>query len=117
MDITVIPLEPIGGRNKIITTDHYGPSNYKTGGETWPSVNPNQVTGGPNSLGMASVGNILSAGGVTQSGTYYIVPIFGGKGSNNSTVKIKWYVVATDAEVAAAVNLSAEVIRLSVLGG
>ena len=117
MDITAIPLDPISGRNKIVTVDHYGPSNYKTGGEVWPSVNPNQVTGGPNSLGEASVINILSGGGVTESGTYYIVPIFGGKGSIKSNIKLKWYVLATDTEVAAAVNLSAEVIRLSVLGG
>jgi hypothetical protein len=122
MDITAIPLDPLGGRNKIITVDHYGPSNYKTGGEVWPSVNPNQVTGGPNSLGEASVINILSMSGVTESGNYVVNPIFGGKGANNSNIKLKWlYNIASlgtvGTEVAASTNLSAEVIRLSVLGG
>src|ERR1700722_14376868 len=112
-----ITLDPASGRNKIITVDHYGPASYTTGGETWPSVNPNQVTGGPNSLGEASVINILGGGGVTESGTYYVVPIYGGNGAIKSNIKLKWYVLATDVQVAAAVNLSAEVIRLSVLGG
>src|SRR5580692_3910505 len=122
MDITAIPLEPIGGRNKIVTVDHYGPSNYATGGETWPSVNPNQVTGGPNSLGEASVGNIMSLSGITESGNYQLLPIYGGKGTIKSNIKLKWlYNIASlgtvGTEVSAATNLSAEVIRLSVLGG
>ena len=117
MDIVAVPLDPVSGRNKIITVDHKGPASYTTGGETWPSVNPNQVTGGPNSLGEASVINILSLGGTTESGTYRIIPIFGGKGALKSNVKLKWIVISTGVEVEAAVNLSAEVIRLSVLGG
>lgn len=117
MDIVAVPLDPVSGRNKVITVDHYGPASYTTGGETWPSVNPNQVTGGPNSLGEASVINILALTGITESGTYRLLPIFGGKGAIKSNVKLKWFVVATGLEVAAAVNLSAEVIRLSVLGG
>lgn len=117
MDITAIPLDPVNGRNKIITVDHYGPTSYTTGGETWPSVNPNQVTGGPNSLGEASVINILNGSGFSESGNYRIVPVYGGKGTIKSNIKLIWYVASTGVQVAAAVNLSAEVIRLSVLGG
>lgn len=117
MDIIAIPLDPVSGLNKVITVDHYGPASYTTGGETWPSINPNQVTGGPNSLGEASVINILSLSGVTESGTYRLVPVYSGKGSIRSNVKLVWYVVSTNTQVAAAVNLSAEVIRLSVFGG
>src|SRR5580658_499712 len=122
MDITAVPLDPVSGRNKIITTDHYGPTSYTTGGETWPSVNPNQVTGGPNSLGEASVINILSLSGVTEPGNYVVNPIYGGKGTIKSNIKLKWlYNIASlgtvGTEVAASTNLSAEVIRLSVLGG
>lgn len=122
MDIVAVPLDPVSGRNKIITVDHYGPTSYTTGGETWPSVNPNQVTGGPNSLGEASVINILGLSGVTESGTYEVTPVFGGKGSIKSNIKLKWrYAIASagtiGAEVSAGTNLSAEVIRLSVLGG
>ena len=121
MDIVAVPLDPVSGRNKIITVDHYGPSLYVQGGEAFPSVNPNQVTGGPNSLGEASVINVLS-GGTSESGTYYVSPIFGGKGAIKSTIKLKWYYAVASAgtigtEVAANTNLSAEVIRLSVLGG
>ena len=117
MDIVAIPLDPVSGRNKWITVDHYGPASYVSGGETWPSVNPNQVTGGPNSLGEASVINILNGSGFSESGTYRIVPVYGGKGTIKSNIKVKWFVASTNAEVAAAVNLSTEVIRLTVLGG
>lgn len=117
MDIVAIPLDPVSGRNKAITVDHYGPTSYTTGGETWPSVNPNQVTGGPNSLGEASVINILCLSGVTESGTYRLVPVYGGKGAIKSAIKLKWYVVSTNAQVEAEVNLSEELIRLTVLGG
>ena len=114
MDITVVPLDPVGGRNKIISTDHYGPTSYVTGGEVWPQQS---TLGGPNSIGENGVINVLSSTGWTESGNYYLITITGGKGALKGSVKLKWIVTSTNMEVASGVNLSAEHVRLSVLGG
>lgn len=53
---------------------------------------------------------------VSVSGTYYIYPIPAGTG-NRPTYKLKWVVVATGAEVAANVVLSAESIQIGGFGG
>ena len=50
------------------------------------------------------------------SGTFYARAIPSGKGPR-ATWKIKYYVAATNAEVANAVNLSAEVFNVSGFGG
>ena len=51
---------------------------------------------------------------VSQSGTYFVI----GRCLNNgvSAWQLVWYVSATGSEVGAAVNLSAEKVRLSALG-
>jgi hypothetical protein len=104
--------DPVGGRSKLCPVDHLGPVSYTTGGETFPAQN---VYGGPNSLGLSGV--IWVNGGYSESGTYRIIPIFGGGGAVKGTIKLKWIVVSTGVEVAAAVNLNAEKIRLLVIGG
>ncbi len=114
MDIVATPLDPIGGRNKIITVDHYGPASYTTGGEVWPAQS---TLGGPNSLGENGVINVIAGSGWTESGNYYVLVITGGKGSLKGSVKLKWIVTSTNVEVNAVTNLSAEHLRLSVLGG
>lgn len=115
MDITVTPLDPIGGRNKVITVDHYGPASYVQGGEVWPQQS---TLGGPNALGESGVNSVLSGSGFTESGNYYVVPITGGNGSDKGSIKLKWYETASPGtEVSANTNLSAEHVRLSVLGG
>ena len=50
------------------------------------------------------------------SGTFYARSIPSGKGPR-ATFKIKYYVASTNAEVANAVNLSAEIFNVSGLGG
>src|ERR1017187_8956391 len=104
--------DPVNGRSKWVPLDHYGPASYVTGGEVWP---PQSVYGGPNSAGLSGVQWVN--GGTTESGTYRVVPIFGGNASNKGSILLKWITISNNTEVAAAVNLSAEVIRLLVVGG
>lgn len=54
--------------------------------------------------------------GTSVSGTYFVraLPSAGGP---RATWKLKWYVTSTGAEVANAVNLSAETVQLSGFGG
>lgn len=108
--------DPVNGRSAWNIVDHYGPASYVVGGETWPQA---PAGGGPNAIGLASLQWVSQ--GITESGTYRIVPIFGGTAGNpapvKQSIKLKWYVVSTGLEVSAAVNLSAEVIRLLAIGG
>jgi hypothetical protein len=100
-----------GGRTRAVPLDHTGPASYVTGGETFPAQS---TFGGPNSLGLSGV--YWSSGGLTESGNYIVVPIFGGGAGVHGTIKLKWY-SAIGTEVTAATNLSAEKIRLLVIGG
>jgi hypothetical protein len=101
-----------GGSSRAVIVDHYGPTSYTTGGEI---PFPQNSFGGPNSAGVNSV--FYMAGGTTESGTYRLVSIFGGGGAISAQPKYQWYVISTGAEVAAAVDLSAEKIRVLVIGG
>jgi hypothetical protein len=105
--------DPVGGRSKLQIVDHTGPALYLTGGETFPQQS---VYGGPNSIGLA--GMLFCSSGHTESGTYYVVPVFGGKGAVKGTIKLVWYVTATGAQVANNfTTLNVEVVRLLVIGG
>lgn len=115
-DKALYGVDPVNGRSKWNMVDHYGPTSYTTGGEVWPQQS---VYGGPNSVGLSNLQWVN--GGTTEDGLYRIVPIFGGTAGNpaptKGSIKLKWYVISTGLEVAAAVNLSASVIRLLAVGG
>lgn len=120
---TAVPVDPVNGRSKLVIVDHAGPTSYTTGGETFPQQS---VYGGPNSLGLSSVSAVLNAGGLTEDGLYWVVPVFGGTGATKGTIKLIWYSVLATLEAAAsgamvqpnaATNLSTSKIRLAVLGG
>jgi hypothetical protein len=108
--------DPVGGRSKLQIVDHAGPASYTTGGETFPQQS---VYGGPNSIGLSGV--LWCNGGHTESGNYYVVPVFGGGGKVSGTIKLLWYTNAAagagGAQVASTTNLSAEKVRLLVIGG
>ena len=112
MDKQLWGADPVNGRSKWVPLDHYGPSSYTTNGEVWPTQSP---FGGPNSAGLSGVQWVN--GGTSESGTYRIVPIFGGSASNKGTIKLKWITISNNTEVANGTNLSAEYIRLLVIGG
>lgn len=105
--------DPVGGRSKLQIVDHRGPSSYTTGGETFPAQS---VYGGPNSLGLSGL-LFAPSGATTEDGLYRLLFLFGGAGAVKGTVKVKWIVVSTGAEVAATTNLNASYVRLLVIGG
>jgi len=89
--------------------DITGPASYTTGG----------VTLSPQLFALLSF-KILLTDMTTPDGTYFARftapagPTFGT--STATAAKMKWFVVATGAEVAAAVNLSTEKIRVLAIG-
>jgi len=89
-DKVVIGVDPVNGRSKLVYVDHAGPASYTTGGEVWPTQS---IYGGPNSVGLSTVNWVN--GGYTEDGLYLVVPVFGGKGGLNGTIKLKWYSVAS----------------------
>lgn len=100
---------PIGA-GKYIPIDHTGPTSYTTGGETIGTSN--NLTG-ISTQGLSTLDYI--GGGGSVSGTYYTIGFPVGTGSRK-TYKLMWFVVATGAQVAAAVNLSAEIVRMVLVG-
>lgn len=117
-DKTVIGVDPVNGRSKLVYVDHAGPTSYVTGGEKWPQQS---IYGGPNAVGLSNINWVN--GGITEDGLYFVVPIFGGAGALKGTITLIWYAVAASitavalTQPAAAANLSASKIRLCVLGG
>ena len=100
--------------------DLAGPSSYT---QVTNGTAPAQPTGGqavtPSTFGLvAGLEGIFQVGGST-SGTY-IVQAFQATGYNqgygNPTWILRWIVAATGAEVAGAVNLSGETVRLVAFG-
>jgi len=87
-DKTVIGVDPVNGRSKLVYVDHTGPKSYTTGGEVWPQQS---VYGGPNSVGLSDVA--WCNGGYSEDGLYFVVPVFGGKGALNGSIKLKWYAI------------------------
>ena len=85
-DVTVIGVDPVNGRSKLVYVDHKGPSSYATGGESWPQQSS---LGGPNSVGLNDV--TWCNGGYTEDGKYFVLPIFGGAGALKGTIKLKWF--------------------------
>jgi len=85
-DKTVIGVDPVNGRSKLTYVDHYGPASYTTGGEVWPQQSS---LGGPNAVGLNDVA--WCSGGYTEDGLYFVVPVYGGKGALNGSIKLKWY--------------------------
>jgi hypothetical protein len=87
-DKTVIGVDPVNGRSKLTYVDHYGPASYTTGGESWPQQS---VYGGPNAVGLNDIA--WCSGGYTEDGLYFVVPVYGGKGGLNATIKLKWFAI------------------------
>ena len=113
MDKQLWGADPVNGRSKWVPLDHYGPKSYVTGGETWPTQS---VYGGTNSVGLNGMQSIVM-GPCTESGTYRVIPIYGGNASDKGSITLKWITISTNTEVGAGTDLSAEVIRFLAVGG
>ena len=97
------------------------------GGQFSYGLSPNGHAGPSSYVQIAGGGDVLAAqefglkflervsGGYTSDGLYQVVAINPTNGPV-ATVALKWIVVATGAEVAAAFNLSASVVNLEAVG-
>jgi len=91
--------------------DHTGPTSYATGGETFG--NQNSQTG-ISFQGLAELDAVI--GGPSKSGNYFVYAY----PSNQKQFKLVWVTattgIPTTTQVTAAVDLSAETVRLLVIG-
>lgn len=94
----------IWGKHAAGAIDHSGKASYVTGGDTLTASR----------YGLRSIDYV--GGGLSNSGTYEVRGKATGAGAH-TTYKLVWFVVATGAEVAAAVDLSAEKVRIFAFGG
>jgi hypothetical protein len=103
------------GQGKAIPVDHAGPLSYTTGGETYGNIN-NQT--GISTLGLGTL-DFVDPIGPTLSGNFYVYAQATGTGSRK-TFKLIWVTatagIPSSTQVAAAVNLSAETVRMLVVG-
>ncbi len=90
-----------------------GPKSYVTGGQT---IQASQ-------LGWGGFDFVNAGGSLSYSGTFYCrvqyLPVDAAPSVFNpgvKSIKLLWYVLATNAEVAGAVDLSAEIVRLQFTG-
>ena len=102
------------GQGKAVPVNHVGPASYTTGGETYGSIN-NQT--GISVQGLGSLDAVLA--GPANSGNYFVYAIPQSTGESK-TFKLVWVTattgIPTTTQVTAAVNLSAETVRLLVIG-
>lgn len=99
---------------------HFGPTSYTTGGETFSAATLGW--GGlefvlADNMGQAAVNSVSMVVPLSTSRTYFVGITFATTATGVvASVTIKWFVVATGAEVANATNLSAESVRLLAVG-
>jgi hypothetical protein len=101
------PLSVGGKRLALAPNGHAGPASYV---QATTTGDPLQAA----EFGLKYIDAVLTSG-VTSNGTYTVRPVNPTDGPVQS-VKLAWYVTATGAEVAAAVNLSASKVNLLVIG-
>lgn len=119
MAITQFPDSPRAGAwgdRPYTIIDFAGPASYAA---ITPGVAPAAPTGGqpigPSNFGMGSNIEGIFMVGCSTTGTYGVEAVqltSYNQGSGNTTWALLWYVLATGAQVAGAVNLSAETVRL-----
>lgn len=102
------------GQGRAIPDDHAGPKSYTTGGETFG--NSNSQTG-ISILGLGILDNVI--GGPSLSGNYFVYAIPSGAGERK-TFKLVWVTattgIPTTTQVTNGTDLSAETVRLLVVG-
>lgn len=104
----------IWGKHGAAVYDHTGPASYTQW--TAPSTGGDQLTL-PASFGLRNIDFVVPVG-FTVSGNYYVeAKLTAGGGGNLSKAILIWYTAGTWNQVAATTNLSAEIIRLLVIGG
>ena len=109
------------GNKNVWVGSHYGPKSYATGGETisaaqfgWGGFD----TFDPGPLATLSVNSVNQTVPGSVSGTYFVGVSVATTAPDGAVSKVtmKWYVVATGAEVTATTDLSAEKVRVKTTG-
>ena len=95
------------GQRKLYTVSGSGPSSYS------------RTTGDVIFIGTKLyIDDVLSANiRPTVSGTYYVMASYSAANTTRATWTLHWYVTATSTEVANGIDLSAEKVQFTVLGG
>lgn len=102
------------GTKMVFIGELVGPLSYVAGGQT---VKASQ-------LGWGGFDELDAGSGCSYTGTFYCRTQYLPKQispstltpGGNPTVKVQWFVTATNAEVAPAVNLSSEIVRIRAIG-
>ncbi len=94
------------GENFLAARSVTGPTSYTTGG----------VLVSAQLFGLLSTVRFWMPETLTKSGTYFVKVLRTGTGVTASVALFKWYVQSSGAEVTNATNLSAETIRVMVIG-
>ena len=106
-DIQELLIQPTPlGENFLAARAITGPTSYTTGGVLLAATR----------FGLLSVVRFRLPETLSASGTYYVRILRTGTGVTASIALVKWFVLSTNAEVANATNLSAETIRIAVIG-
>ena len=123
MAIKVLPgYETVWGNKKSAIIDYNGLKSYATGGDTFSAAQ--MGWGGfdvveavwSNQLTVNAVPTVVNA---TISTTYFVavsIATTSAPGNAVAKVTVKWFVTSTGAEVGAGVDLSAEYVRLRLIG-
>ena len=102
------------GAGKAIPVNHVGPKSYTTNGETYGTAN-NQT--GITVQGLATLTNVI--GGPANSGNYFVYAVPQSTGESK-TFKLVWVTatagVPTTTQATSLADLSAETVRLLVIG-
>ena len=99
----------VWGGHAVIFLNYTGPASYDQAGDQLQCVG----SASGNQTGLRGIDGVIV--GMTVSGTYYLKAQPTSIGPTR-TWNIHWYVSATNAEVAGAVNLSAEQSIITVIG-
>jgi hypothetical protein len=105
------------GNRGACVADHTGPASYVT----WTGTSGGQTLNGANKpvneFGLRGLDMVIPVG-ISVSGTYYVKAQFlAGNGGAQTQCTLVWYTVSGNAQPSAATNLSAETVRLFVVGG
>ncbi len=91
------------GQKNVETVDLYGPDYYFSGGDPFPASD----------FGWGGFEQVM--GGISQSGTYYVMGQFTGSGARTE-VDLLFFTTTTGSEVAYGLDLSSEIFRVTFVG-
>lgn len=107
----------VWGGHGVMFFQYNGPASYSGGAGNGDEVDDASSSGPGQGVPLRGIDMI--DGGVTVSGTFSVIagPLVAPLNGGPSRWAFRWFVIATGAEVANAVNLSAEIVVVQIIGG